>query len=178
MFARVNGPKVVKPRPRAFRGRSSPLNEFNAWKNGKFDDSPESENGTQGLHWRHEIAESVFECASVDVAQALQNWSDSGKGVRHGAPVGLVLFAATGRSTPSFRLRNRPTPIATQSIRFSDAHHLRLAKIGDVWVFGPTRWVPLMLEAGRFHVYSATLTGKHLAASIRHRAYAPRFTNS
>ena len=134
------------------------INEFNAWKNGQLDDSPEQEDGTKGLHWRHEIPESVFECASADASQALANWSDSKKGQRRGATVGFPRFAAKNRATPSFRLRNRAAPGTTQVIRFSDANHLHLPKIGEVKVLGPTRQVRRMLEAGRFHVYSATLT--------------------
>jgi putative transposase len=42
------------------------INEFNAWKNGKSDDSPINEDGTRGLSWRHELPGDVFECASVD----------------------------------------------------------------------------------------------------------------
>ncbi|MGC8511397.1 MAG: hypothetical protein ACP5PB_11080, partial [Acidimicrobiales bacterium] len=72
--------------------------------------------------------------------------------------VGFVRFAAKGRTTPSFRLRNRATPGETQSIRFADPAHLRLPTIGPVKVFGPTRQVRRMIHLGRFHVYSATIT--------------------
>ena len=134
------------------------VNEMNAWKNGQLDSSPVDEDGTRGLAWRHEIPGDVFECASVDAARALANWSDSKRGARKGAPVGFPRFAAKGRTTPSFRLRNRARPGKTQTIRFTDPAHLRLPTIGEVRVLGPTRRVRRMIDLGRFHVYSATIT--------------------
>ncbi len=134
------------------------VNEFNAWKNGQLDSSPVNDDGTRGLAWRREVPGDVFECASVDAARALKNWSDSKRGARTGAPVGFPRFAAKSRTTPSFRLRNKATPGETQSIRFTDPAHLRLSKIGEVRVFGPTRRVRRMIDLGRFHVYSATIT--------------------
>jgi putative transposase len=137
------------------------INEFNAWKNGETEDSPVSEDGSRGLTWRHELPNDVFECASVDAARALENFSASRRGERGGAPVGFPRFQAKGNVTPSFRLRNRATPgraPSSQPIRFTDPSHLRLSKIGPVKVFGPTRKVRRMIDAGRFHIYSATLT--------------------
>jgi len=136
------------------------INEFNAWKNGQLESSPMADDGERGLHWRSEIPESVFECASSDAAQALKNWSSSHTGVRRGAPVGFPRFAAKGRSIPSFRLRNRAKKGAMQSIRFIDASHLHLPKIGVVKVQGSTRKVRRMIELGRFHVYSATISAR------------------
>lgn len=137
------------------------INEFNAWKNGASEDSLVNEDGTRGLAWRHELPNDVFECASVDAARALENFLASRRGDRSGTPVGFPRFQAKGKVTPSFRLRNRATPDrppTSQPIRFSDPSHLRLPKIGPVKVFGPTRRVRRMIESGRFHVYSATLT--------------------
>jgi len=136
------------------------INEFNAWKNGEAQDSPVNEDGSRGLPWRHELPNDVFECASVDAAQALNNFSESKKGSRRGARVGFPRFQAKGRVTPSFRLRNRSNPgLAPSShpIRFLDSRHLRLPKLGSVKLCGPTRRVRRMIDAGRFHVYSATL---------------------
>ena len=137
------------------------INEFNAWKNGQSDDSPLNDDGSRGLAWRHELPSDVFECASVDAARALENFSASRRGERGGKPVGFPRFQAKGKVTPSFRLRNRATPGTTpssQPIRFTDPSHLRLPKFGPVKLFGPTRKVRRMIEAGRFHIYSATLT--------------------
>ena len=137
------------------------INEFNAWKNGQSDDSLVNEDGTRGLAWRHELPGDVFECASVDAAQALENFAASRRGQRSGSPVGFPRFQAKAKVTPSFRLRNRATPgraPSSQPIRFSDPSHLRLPKFGPLKLFGPTRKVRRMIDAGRFHVYSATLT--------------------
>jgi putative transposase len=137
------------------------INEFNAWKNGEADDSPVNEDGTSGLAWRYELPNDVFECASVDAAQALENYAASRRGERSGRPVGFPHFQAKGKVTPRFRLRNRATPgrvPSSQPIRFTDPSHLRLPKFGPVKLFGPTRKVRRMINAGRFHIYSATLT--------------------
>lgn len=135
------------------------INEFNAWKNGKSADSLVNVDGSCGLSWRNELPGDVFECASVDAARALENFSASRRGERGGTPVGFPRFQAKGRVTPSFRLRNRATPgrpPTSQPIRFTDSSHLRLPRFGPVKVFGPTRKIRRMIDAGRFHVYSAT----------------------
>ena len=137
------------------------INEFNAWKNGKCADSPVNDDGSCGLAWRHELPNDVFECASVDAARALENFVASRRGARAGAPVGFPRFQVNGKVSPSLRLRNRATPgtaPSSQTIRFSDPSHLRLPKFGPVKLFGPTRKVRRMIDLGRFHVYSATLT--------------------
>ena len=137
------------------------INEFNAWKNGQSDDSLVNEDGTRGLSWRHELPGDVFECASVDAARALENFYASRRGERSGTPAGFPRFQAKGKVAPRFRLRNRATPgraPSSQPIRFSDPSHLRLPKFGPLKLFGPTRKVRRMIDAGRFHVYSATLT--------------------
>jgi putative transposase len=136
------------------------INEFNDWKNGKSDDSPVNDDGTRGLSWRHELPADVFECASVDAAQSLENFAASRNGERGGAPVGFPRFQVKGKVTPSFRLRNQATADqvpSSQTFRFSDATHVRLPKIGSVKIFGSTRKVRRMIDNGRYHVYSATL---------------------
>jgi putative transposase len=137
------------------------INEFNAWKNGETDDSPVNEDGSCGLAWRHELPGDVFECASVDAARALENFAAARRGERGGAAVGFPRYQARGKVTPSFRLRNRTTSAqvpSSQPIRFTDPSHLRLPKMGQVKLFGPTRKVRRMIDLGRFHIYSATLT--------------------
>lgn len=137
------------------------INEFNAWKNGQSDDSPLNDDGSCGLAWRHELPSDVFECASVDTARALENFSSSKRGERSGTPVGFPRFQAKGKVTPSFRLRNRATPgtaPSSQPVRFTDPAHLRLPRFGPMKLFGPTLKVRRMIDAGRFHIYSATLS--------------------
>jgi hypothetical protein len=45
-------------------------------------------------------------------------------------------------------------------VRFTDPKHLRVGKLGPVRVMENTRQVRRMLEAGRFHVHSVTVTRK------------------
>ena len=97
----------------------------------------------------------------MDAARSLENFSASRRGQRSGPSVGFPRFQAKGKVTPSFRVRNRATSAqvsSSQPIRFTDPAHLRLPKIGTVKLCGPTRKVRRMIDAGRFHVYSATLT--------------------
>lgn len=68
----------------------SRINEFNAWKNGRHPLSPTNDDGTRGLSWRSEIPADVFECASVNAARALGNYSASAKGARAGIRVSQV----------------------------------------------------------------------------------------
>jgi putative transposase len=138
--------------------RVSFINEMNAWKNGETTDSPMNEDGSRGLHWRHEVSADVFECASVDAANALANWSESVKGARAGNGSGFIRFKSKHASTPSFRLRNRAKPGEAGPVRFSGPRTLRLPKIGEVRLHGSTRRPRRMIESGRFHIYSATLT--------------------
>lgn len=140
--------------------KQSFINEFNAWKNGTAFDSPVSADGTRGLAWRDEIAADVFECASVDAAQALANYKQSISGARMGVKVGFPDFKAKHRDRPRFRLRSKSTPGETAPIRFVDSTHLRLPKLGEVKVKGCARKVHRMLAAGRFHIYSATVSYK------------------
>jgi putative transposase len=76
--------------------KQSFINSFNAWKNGTATDSPVNDDGTRGLAWRDEIAADVFECASVDAAQALADYKASVSGARAGLKVG---FPTSGPST-------------------------------------------------------------------------------
>ena len=135
----------------------SRIGEFNAWKNGQAPDSPVNDDGTRGLAWRSEIPADVFECASVDAAAALKNFSESRTGARRGRPVGFVKFKSRHRTAPSFRLRSSSKPGGSAPVRFIDSRHLRLGKLGPVRVCGSTRQLRRMLEAGRFHIHSATI---------------------
>ena len=60
------------------------INEMNAWKTGRTVDSPINPDGSRGLAWRGQVSADVFECASVNAAQALANFSSSLAGVRKG----------------------------------------------------------------------------------------------
>lgn len=140
--------------------KQSFINEFNSWKNGTASDSPVNGDGTRGLAWRDEISADVFECASVDAAQALANYTESVSGGRAGVKVGFPGFKAKHSDRPRFRLRSKSAPGETAPVRFVDSACLRLPKLGDVRVKGCARKVRRMLTAGRFHVHSATVAYK------------------
>ena len=133
------------------------INECNAWKNGQLDTSPVNEDGTRGLAWRHEVPADLFECASVDAAQALANFSNSVKGVRKGKKAGFARFKSKHHSTPAFRLRSKSKPGASSPVRVAGPHTIRLQKLGEVRVHGCTRELRRMMSAGRFHVQSVTV---------------------
>jgi putative transposase len=135
----------------------SRINEFNAWKNGQAANSTLNEDGSKGLAWRAEVPADVFECASVDAARALSNFSQSRTGARAGRPVGFVKFKSRHKTAPAFRLRSQSTPGKVAPVRFTDAHHLRLGRLGAVRVHGQTRQLRRMLDAGRFHTHSVTV---------------------
>ena len=82
---------------------------MNAWKDGRDADarhrSTTTGNEVRGLPWRSEVSTDVFECASVNAAQALANWSKSRKGERAGKPVGFPRFKSRHKTAPAFRLR-------------------------------------------------------------------------
>lgn len=135
------------------------INEFNAWKTGRAADSPVNDDGTVGLAWRDEVCADVFECASVDAATALKNWTESNTGARKGRRVGFPRFAAKHRSTPRFRLRSKvKAGSSTHPVRCTGPKTLRLPTIGDVRVHGCTRRLRRMMTAGRFHPHSASIS--------------------
>ncbi len=69
------------------------INHMNAWKDGRAPDAPVSVDAAgdevRGLAWRAEVSADVFECASVNAAQALANWSKSRTGERAGKAAGF-----------------------------------------------------------------------------------------
>lgn len=133
------------------------INEFNAYKNGTLPSSPANDDGTAGLSWRNEVSADVFESASGNAATALKNFTESRGGTRAGKPAGFPKFKSRHKTTPSFRLRNRAKVGASQAIRVTGPKALRLPTIGDVRVHGCTKKMRRMLEAGRLHLYSATV---------------------
>lgn len=137
----------------------------------------------RGLPWRGEVNADVFECASVDAAQALGNFVASRKGTRAGARVGLPRFKSRHKTTPSFRLRSKAAPGATAPVRVAGPKSVRLPRIGVVRIHGSTRRVARMLTAGRLHLYSATIRCEQgrwwvslqgVAAAFHHQRRSPK----
>ena len=129
------------------------INAFNAWKYGK----ATAPDGTTGLAWKDEVCQDVFECAMVDLGQALANWSESRSGKRKGRRVGFPRHKSRKRTTPAFRLRNRARPGARQVIRVVDHNHVKVPGLGVVKHHGSNRQLRRMIDAGRTHLYSATV---------------------
>ncbi|MGP8205761.1 MAG: RNA-guided endonuclease InsQ/TnpB family protein [Acidimicrobiales bacterium] len=136
------------------------INEFNAWKTGRLDYSPVAEDGARGLAWRHEVPADVFECASVDAANALNNYRESVGGARAGMKVGFPRFATKHRQTPRFRLRARYPAGEKPPVRFVGTKALHFPVLGDMRLHGCGRAVAKMMAKGRFHVYSASFSFK------------------
>jgi putative transposase len=136
------------------------INEFNAWKTGRLPSSPTwvDEQGTEqrGLAWRGEVAQDVFECASVNAAQALANFSNSLSGVRKGKQAGFPAFKSRRTSIPSFKIRSKTRPGETARVRVTGPKALRLGPLGELRVHGSTKRVRRMLSSGRLHLFAAS----------------------
>ena len=135
------------------------INHMNAWKDGRAVDARVSvdANGNEirGLPWRGDVSSDVFECASVNAAQALKNWSDSRKGTRAGKAAGFPRFKSRHRTAPAFRLRAKYAEVAAPSVRPTGPKSLRFPKLGDLRVREGTRQLRRLYETGRFHAYAA-----------------------
>jgi hypothetical protein len=125
------------------------INEMNAWKTGRTFDTPANPEGSRGLVWRSEISADVFECASVNAAQALANFSNSLSRVRKGKKAGFPHFKSRRRTAPAFKLRSKSMPGQTAPIRVAGPKALRFPTLGVLRVHGCTSRVRRMLESGR-----------------------------
>ncbi len=93
------------------------INSFNVYKTGRAPDSPVNADGSRGLAWRGEVSQDVFECASVNAAQALANFSNSVTRVRKGKKAGFPKFKSRRTRIPAFKLRSKSKPGQTAPIR-------------------------------------------------------------
>ena len=167
--------------------RVSFINHMNAWKDGRAADASVSldagGNEVRGLAWRGEVSADVFECASVNAARALGNWSESRKGGRAGKAAGFPRFKSRHKTAPAFRLRSKSKPGQTSPVRAAGPRGLRFPKLGELRVHEHTGKLATMLGAGRFHVYAASfrlergrwvvaITG--VAAQLHHQRRSPK----
>jgi putative transposase len=136
------------------------INHMNAWKDGRAPDARRSVdaegNELRGLPWRPEVSTDVFECASVNAAQALANWSKSLKGEHAGRSVGFPRFKSRHKTAPAFRLRAKYTEGSAPSVRPTGPGSIRFPKLGELRVHEHTGKLAKMLAGGRFHVYAAS----------------------
>jgi putative transposase len=125
----------------------------------------------------------VFECASVNAAAALGNWSKSRTGQRAGAAAGFPRFKSRHKSVPAFRIRSKSKPGQTSPVRATGPRGLRFPKLGQLRAREHTGKLAKMLKAGRFHVYAASfrlergrwvvaITG--VAAQMHHLQRSPK----
>jgi putative transposase len=162
------------------------INHMNAWKDGRAPDARTSVDAdgrvARGLPWRHEVSADVFECASVNAAQALANWSQSRSGARAGKQAGFPRFKSRHKSAPAFRLRAKYTEGHASPVRPAGPRVVRFPKLGELRVHEHTGRLAKMLQRGRFHVYAASfrfergrwvvaITG--VAAPLHHQRRSP-----
>jgi len=167
--------------------RVSFINHMNAWKDGRAADARVSldagGNEVRGLAWRGEVSTDVFECASVNAAQALANWSKSRKGERAGKAAGFPRFKSRHKSPPAFRLRSKSKPGRTSPVRATGPRALRFPKLGELRAHEHTGKLTKLIKAGRFHVYAASFRFEHgrwvvaitgVAAQLHHQRRSPK----
>ena len=145
--------------------RVSFINHMNAWKEGRACDArvsfDEDGNEVRGLAWRGEVSTDVFECASVNAAAALANWSKSRTGERVGKAAGFPRSKSRHRTAPAFRLRSKSKPGQTSPVRATGPRRLRFPKLGELRAHEHTGKLAKLLKAGRFHVYAASFRLEH-----------------
>ncbi|WP_087530601.1 MULTISPECIES: IS607 family element RNA-guided endonuclease TnpB [unclassified Nocardioides] len=132
------------------------INHMNRWKDGRDPSAHVNDDGTRGLTWRGEVSADVFETASVNAAQALQNWTDSKKGTRAGKAAGFPRFKSRHKTTPAFRLRSKYTEGEAPPVRPTGPRTMRFPKLGELRVHEHTGRLAKMLDRGRFHAYAAS----------------------
>jgi putative transposase len=136
------------------------INHMNAWKDGRDPDarvSLDQDGGeVRGLPWRRAVSADVFECASVNAAAALANWSKSRKGERAGKAAGFPRFKSRHKSAPAFRLRSKSKPGQTSPVRATGPRGLRFPTLGELRAREHAGKLAKMLGSGRFHVYAAS----------------------
>jgi putative transposase len=132
------------------------INEMNAWKTGRSPASPTNLDGSRGLAWRGDVSADVFECASVNAAQALANFLSSVTGVHKGKTAGFPHFKSRRKSVPAFKLRSKSKPGQTAPVRVAGPKALRFPTLGELRVHGCTKRVRRLLETGRLHLHGAS----------------------
>jgi putative transposase len=136
------------------------INEMNAWKDGRAPHAPVSHDGlgneVRGLPWRGEVSADVFECASVNAAQALANWSKSRQGERAGRATGFPRFKSRHKTAPTFRLRAKYAEGKPSPVRPAGPRKIRFPRLGELRIHEHTGKLAKLLAGGRFHVYAAS----------------------
>jgi putative transposase len=165
------------------------INWFNAWKKSESAgrrfavcSDGVAEVVDVGLSWRREVCAQVFEEAAVDLGRALAAFSASKKGTRKGRAVGFPRAKKKGRTTESFRLRNKISPSGIASGRVGDLspRSITLPFIGTVAVREDTRRLRRLLRQDangkpRARICAATVKGHGGRFVINVSVEAPAF---
>jgi putative transposase len=101
----------------------------------------------------------VAECAAVDLATALKNFSESRRGERKGKRVGFPKRKSRKAPRQSFRLRH-PGQVHLHGTTVT-LPGLGRTPLGSVTVHGSTRRLRRLLTHGRFRATSVTLSFEH-----------------
>jgi len=101
----------------------------------------------------------VAECAAVDLATALKNYSESRRGQRKGRPVGFPKRKSRKTLRQSFRLRH-PGQLRIEGHAVT-LPGLARTVLGLVKVYGPTRKLRRLIAGGRFRPVSVTVSYEH-----------------
>jgi putative transposase len=156
------------------------INLFNTWKRSSeagrrfsVDRTGVTTVEVTGLEWRHEVSQQVFEEAAVDLGRALAGFSNSRAGKRS-TKVRFPRFHSKGRTTPSFRVRNKITRAGKACIRVGDSQlrSITLPNIGTIALSEDTRRLRRMVRNGRATLVFVAVAhrGGHWYASVTVRA--------
>ncbi|HEY4410239.1 MAG TPA: RNA-guided endonuclease TnpB family protein [Acidimicrobiia bacterium] len=115
----------------------------------------------------------VAECAAVDLATALKNYSESRRGERKGRRVGFPKCKSRKAPRQSFRLRH-PGQIHVDGTTLT-LPGLASTPLGTVKVHGPTRRLRRLLAGGRFRAVSVTISFEHHRWSVSITGLAANF---
>jgi hypothetical protein len=118
------------------------ISHMNAWKGGRTSDAPVAldSDGKQvrGLPWRAEVSTDVFECASVNAATTLANWSKSCTGARAGKAAGFPRGDGFCEHAPRRSAGRARSCLATDRSRVpSTADFLEAVRCGLGWGMVP-----------------------------------------
>lgn len=129
------------------------------WEWGKFDLIRQVKVLREAHPWLAAQPWDVAECAAVDLATALKNYSESRRGERKGRPVGFPKRKSRKATRQSFRLRHpSQLRVDTTTLTFPG---LARSPLGRVKVCGSTRRLRRLLTQGRFRPASMTVSFEH-----------------
>jgi putative transposase len=129
------------------------------WGWGKFDLIRQVK-GLRAAHpWLAAQPWDVAECAAADLAAALENYSESGRGERKGRKVGFPKRKSRKASRQSFRLRH-PGQVHVVGNTFT-LPGLTKTVLASVKVHGSTRPLRRLLTHRRFQAISVTVSFEH-----------------